>query len=552
MSDKPQAVMPQDERSPGDPGREAVAARDRGRPAAETHRELAGFLDGSRVATLLVDGELRIRSAAPEVSDFFGLDREAGSLGDLARAIGCQELAVAAGAAIAAGERDERPVRRPDGGRYFLRTVPFPNPAAGAVVTLVDLAGVTQLAQQLQQSTESELLRAQRAAEGASRLKSEFLATMSHEIRTPINAIFGLAQLLLQSDLPERERGYAEIIESSTDGLRQLIDGILDFSKVEAGKMVLEQQDFRLGEVVRGVVELLAPNAAASGIALRLSIDDDLDRRWLSSDPWRLRQVLINLVGNAIKFTPQGEVRLAIEPIAPGGGRTAVRFTVRDTGIGMSPEIRERLFAPFTQADPSTSRQYGGTGLGLAICQQIVGLMGGRIEVESEPGTGSTFTFTALFEPAAEPHREEQPPPVPAPRETHRPRGSFRILLAEDNPVNQLVTVQQLKQLGYRVDAVDNGRQALEALDRAPYDLVLMDCQMPELDGYQATHRIRLRESAGERLPVVAITAHAMKGDREKCIAAGMDDYIAKPYRKETLDAVLASWLAIDGGDALD
>ncbi len=328
--------------------------------------------------------------------------------------------------------------------------------------------------------------------------------------------------------------------------------------------MTLEEQDFRLGEVVRGVAELLTPNAAAAGIDLQLEIGGDLDRRWLSSDPWRLRQVLINLVGNAIKFTHRGEVRLEVEPkaappeaaapeTAPRDGAQAVRFTVRDTGIGMSPEIRSQLFSPFTQADPSTSRQYGGTGLGLAICQQIVGLMGGKIEVESVSGVGSTFTFTALFEPAREPHREAEPPPATRPREArHRPRGSFRILLAEDNPVNQIVTVQQLKRLGYHVAAVDNGRQALEALARERYDLVLMDCQMPELDGYQATHRIRQRETGAERLPIVALTAHAMKGDREKCIAAGMDDYISKPYRAETLDAVISSWLAVEEAGATE
>jgi CheY-like chemotaxis protein len=240
-----------------------------------------------------------------------------------------------------------------------------------------------------------------------------------------------------------------------------------------------------------------------------------------------------------------------VVPVEPGdddrdgGDSLAVRFTIRDTGIGMPPELRSRLFTPFTQAEPSTSRQYGGTGLGLAICQRIVGLMGGRIEVESTPGEGSTFTFTARFRRTAPPARE---PGLAEPvrRAAQRSRGSYRLLLAEDNPVNRLVALHQLQDLGYRVDPVADGREVLAALERERYDLVLMDCQMPELDGYETTRRIRRREGGEERIPVIALTAHAMKGDREKCIAAGMDDYLSKPYRKETLDLVLSRWLTVD------
>jgi PAS domain S-box-containing protein len=407
------------------------------------------------------------------------------------------------------------------------------------------IVGVTLISRDV-----SELRRAKEEAEAADRTKSDFLANVSHEIRTPISAILGVSQLLLEGDLESRQREYGEIIQTSAHGLLQLIDDLLDFSKIEAGKLILEDLDFRLQEVVDGVVELLAPNAAAKGIELKLAMGE-VSERWLRSDPWRLRQVLINLVGNAIKFTDRGRVTLEVMPVEPGdddrdgGDSLAVRFTIRDTGIGMPPELRSRLFTPFTQAEPSTSRQYGGTGLGLAICQRIVGLMGGRIEVESTPGEGSTFTFTARFRRTAPPARE---PGLAEPvrRAAQRSRGSYRLLLAEDNPVNRLVALHQLQDLGYRVDPVADGREVLAALERERYDLVLMDCQMPELDGYETTRRIRRREGGEERIPVIALTAHAMKGDREKCIAAGMDDYLSKPYRKETLDLVLSRWLTVD------
>jgi signal transduction histidine kinase/CheY-like chemotaxis protein/ligand-binding sensor domain-containing protein len=375
------------------------------------------------------------------------------------------------------------------------------------------------------------------AAEQASRAKSEFLANMSHEIRTPMGAIIGLAQLLRKTDALEEAKGYAELVSSSAEGLLGVIDEILDFSKIEAGKLTLERVDFSLREVLGGIAELLAPRAEAKGLELTLAVGDRVPDR-LKGDPVRLRQVLLNLVGNAVKFTPRGRVDVEVEPERCDGEEVGVRFRVRDTGIGIAPEARQRLFEPFTQADSSTSRRFGGTGLGLAICRRLVDLMGGEIRVASRSGEGSTFEFTACFT-AGDPAAEPAPAPAAPPREKRR----ARILVAEDNPVNQLVVLRHLAHLGYRAEAVGNGHEVLRALAEERYDLVLMDCQMPELDGYEATRRLRLREVDGERLPVIAVTAHAFKGDRERCLESGMDDYVAKPFKVEELAAILARWL---------
>jgi signal transduction histidine kinase/ActR/RegA family two-component response regulator len=383
-------------------------------------------------------------------------------------------------------------------------------------------------------------------AEEASRSKSLFLANMSHEIRTPMNGVLGLTELVLASELSEDQRQHLQLAHSSAEALLALLNDILDFSKIEAGKLELESVPFSLRECVGGAVRTLEFLARQKGLDLSLTIAPEAPDQ-LIGDPHRLRQVLLNLTNNAIKFTSRGFVRVEVTDAGSLTGDVNLRFAVRDSGIGIAASEQQFILEPFRQADQSVTRQYGGTGLGLAICSSIVALWGGRMSIESEAGEGSTFAFDASF-PRAGSAVAPAPMEHPADRiaESANAHARYRILVAEDNRVNQLLIERLLARENHIVTMVSNGREAIEALHSSTFDIVLMDVQMPEMDGFETVARWREREaSLGVRLPVVAMTAHAMSGDREKCLEAGMDGYVSKPIQPaklfESIEQAIAS-----------
>ncbi|NWG86254.1 MAG: response regulator [Hydrogenophilaceae bacterium] len=381
-----------------------------------------------------------------------------------------------------------------------------------------------------------ELAEARDAALRASEAKSQFLTNISHELRTPLNGIMGMAQLLADTPVNAEQRDMLNIVDQSSRDLYSLIEDLLDFAKIEQGGLKLMPIPFNLRDSVEDTVNLFAGVARAKDLALLRDIDPDVPARVIG-DPLRLRQVLSNLIDNAIKYTESGRVTISARSRTDAEGVTQVHFSVSDTGIGIPEAVQHRIFDAFAQADGSSTRRYGGAGMGLTICQQLTRLMGGALWLESQPGQGSTFHFELPFEVVAtEATQAVATPPVTAPLPKAETDLGQRILIVEDNPINQTLVKSILGKLGYRYTLAENGQEALAALDAAAFDLILMDCQMPVMDGYEASRAIRRREGgSGRHIPILAVTAHAMAGDRERCLEAGMDDYLAKPYRFEEL-----------------
>jgi PAS domain S-box-containing protein len=441
-----------------------------------------------------------------------------------------------------------------------------------------------EYAQELERKNE-ELESALSTTREATRLKSRFLANMSHEIRTPMNGVLGMTDFLLSTALSAEQQEYAQSIKRSADALLALINDILDLSKIEAGKLRLDHTPFYLAKTIQETASLFALEAQTKGLQFSCCLPPKLPEIAVG-DAGRLRQVITNLLGNAVKFTDAGSIGITADISGESDNGFEVRFLIHDTGVGISSEQQQRIFESFIQVDGSSTRKYGGTGLGLSISKQLVELLGGEIGVDSEPAVGSRFWFTAKFERPAEgvapaetkapeiakpapaiavdrevrvpatPDREHANPPPPPPAiappvpsaapaaaSTKISSGDCRVLLAEDNEINQRITLRLLQKLGYAADAVVNGKDAVDALEKRNYDLVLMDCQMPSMDGFEATAIVRSREGKARHTPICALTANAMEGDRERCLAAGMDDYISKPVALDKLQRAVNRWI---------
>jgi signal transduction histidine kinase/ActR/RegA family two-component response regulator len=393
---------------------------------------------------------------------------------------------------------------------------------------------------------EEELRQERRKAEAASRAKSEFLATLSHEIRTPMTVVLGAVEMLQGTELAPEQQRYLTMVENSARALTELLGDILDFSMIEANKITLEHRPFRLRGWAENCIGVLQTEAGRRGLALSLEVATEVPGV-IVGDSHRLRQILVNLVGNALKFTEQGEVKVRIELIADDLNRRMVRVVVSDTGIGIPEDKIDLIFSSFSQADASMTRKYGGTGLGLAICKQLVERMGGKIGVSSEPGKGSTFFFTVpLVEADGQPEEEiaeETGPPEPPARTA--PDRTSRVLIVEDDKDIRNMMELLLGSRGWQTASAAGGEEALRRLESETFDLVLMDWQMPNMDGREVTLAIRAREKGTDKhLPIIGITGHARKDDRQRCLEAGMDDYLTKPFTTDQLFAAMERLLA--------
>ncbi|MDX6768564.1 MAG: PAS domain-containing protein [Elusimicrobiota bacterium] len=450
-----------------------------------------------------------------------------------------QRVVAAATSRQATGEYDEvYRILRPDGTIRWIRDRAFPvKDETGKVYRIAGLAeDVTE-----RRRLDEELRAARDAALASARAKSAFLANVSHELRTPLNAVIGMNELMLETSADETQRERAAVARDAGRGLLSLIDDLLDFSRLEAGRLTLDPAPFDPRALVAGVERLFRQRAQEKGLALTATVAPEVPAA-LHGDAGRLRQILLNFVGNAVKFTESGSVAVEADCPRVGDGAALLRLRVRDTGPGVSPAARSSLFNAFSQGDATVTRRHGGAGLGLAICRQIAELMGGEVGVDSEPGRGSSFRFEASFPLAAA-------LPSPAAPSCRADARGVSVLVVEDNPVNRRVILSQLEQLGCPAQTAENGAVALDRLTRERYDLVLMDCAMPVLDGYAATAALRRREGAGPRTPVIALTAGARAEDRARCLEAGMDDHLAKPVSLDQLAAALSRWGgAVDPG----
>lgn len=413
---------------------------------------------------------------------------------------------------------------------FALSPIKQDNLVSGYVITFRDMS--------LQKAAEEELRNAKQLAEDAAETKANFLATMSHEIRTPLNGVIGIATLLTDTDLDATQLDYVSTLRRSAEVLLSLINDILDFSKMDAGKLTLESIPFAPTALIHDLHSMFQSQFEQKQLTAAYHLDDKLPT-WLLGDEHRLRQVLINLVGNALKFTEKGEVNVSVKLVGVLGNQCRVRFSVQDTGIGISETAQARLFEAFTQADGSTTRQFGGTGLGLSISKKIIELMHGKLQLASTLGEGSRFFFDIMLtktdSPISIPNHETVNTPVSV--------EGKKLLLVEDNKINQLVAGKLLEKFGYAYDIAENGIEAVDKASSNHYDAILMDCQMPVLDGFEATKRIRHSEQAkSAHTPIIGLTANALEGDREKCLACGMDDFTTKPIKLEELASKLSYW----------